>query len=488
CIPQGILESAIKITNEAPTGMYANFHKALDNFDQDTMERCSKENEFKSILFALCYFHAVVAERRKFGPIGWNRRYPFNNGDLTISVDVLYNYLEANSKVPWEDLRYLFGEIMYGGHITDDWDRRLCRSYLETYINPDMFDGELFLAPLFLIPPNSDYKGYHQYIDEYLPAESPSLYGLHSNAEIDFLTTTSEALFKTVLELQPRDAGAGAAEGGSITTREEKIKSVLDDITGRLPDDFNMTELFAKTEEKTPYTVVALQECERMNTLLKEMRRSLKELDSGLKGELTVTADMEALQESLYLDQVPKTWELRAYPSLFPLGTWFIDLLNRFKDLELWTSDFQLPYAVTLGYLFNPQSFLTAIMQTTARKNEWPLDRMCLSVDITKRTKDELGGAPREGAYIWGLYLEGARWDTQTSQLTEAKLKEITSAMPVIFVKAIPIDRMDTKGMYECPVYKIKTRGAHFVWTFYLKTKERPSKWVLGGVALLLQK
>ena len=136
--------------------MYANIHKALDNFDQDTMERCSKENEFKSILFALCYFHAVVAERRKFGPIGWNRsilyflfyhqfssfvnfrRYPFNNGDLTISVDVLYNYLEANSKVPWEDLRYLFGEIMYGGHITDDWDRRLCRNYLETYINPDM--------------------------------------------------------------------------------------------------------------------------------------------------------------------------------------------------------------------------------------------------------------------------------------------------------------------------------------------------------------
>lgn len=52
---------------------------------------------------------------------------------------------------------------------------------------------------------------------------------------------------------------------------------------GRLPDEFNMSELFAKTEEKTPYTVVALQECERMNMLLKEIRRSLKELDSGLK-------------------------------------------------------------------------------------------------------------------------------------------------------------------------------------------------------------
>ena len=105
---------------------------------QDTLEMCAREAEFKCILFALCYFHAVVCERRKFGPQGWNRVYPYNVGDLTISVNVLYNYLEANSKVPWEDLRYLFGEIMYGGHITDDWDRRLCRTYLEEYMNPTM--------------------------------------------------------------------------------------------------------------------------------------------------------------------------------------------------------------------------------------------------------------------------------------------------------------------------------------------------------------
>lgn len=66
---------------------------------QDTLEMCTKEIEFKCILFALCYFHAVVAERRKFGAQGWNRSYPFNNGDLTISINVLYNYLEANTKV-----------------------------------------------------------------------------------------------------------------------------------------------------------------------------------------------------------------------------------------------------------------------------------------------------------------------------------------------------------------------------------------------------
>ncbi len=105
-------------------------------------------------------------------------------GDLNISVSVLFNYLEANSKVPWEDLRYLFGEIMYGGHITDDWDRRLCISYLEEYMQADLVDGELQLAPGFPAPPNTDYLGYHNYIDEMMPPETPYLYGLHPNGMV----------------------------------------------------------------------------------------------------------------------------------------------------------------------------------------------------------------------------------------------------------------------------------------------------------------
>lgn len=75
------------------------FEDLTTHSQQDTMEMCSKESEFKSILFSLVYFHAVIIERRKFGPQGWNRSYPFNTGDLTISVHVLYNYLEANPKV-----------------------------------------------------------------------------------------------------------------------------------------------------------------------------------------------------------------------------------------------------------------------------------------------------------------------------------------------------------------------------------------------------
>ncbi|RXM32245.1 Dynein heavy chain 11, axonemal [Acipenser ruthenus] len=481
-IPQGILENSIKITNEPPTGMLANLHAALYNFDQDTLEMCAREQEFKSILFCLCYFHACVAERRKFGPQGWNRSYPFNTGDLTISVNVLYNYLEANTKVPWEDLCYLFGEIMYGGHITDDWDRRLCHTYLEEFMHPDMLEGELFLAPGFVAPPNLDYVGYHKYVDDVLPPESPVLYGLHPNAEIEFLTVISDNLFRTILEMQPRDLAIGE---GSVQTAEEKVKNVLDDILEKLPEKFNMHEIMLKTSERTPYIVVCFQECERMNLLIHEIRRSLKELDLGLKGELTISSEMEALQSALYYDTVPGSWTKLAYPSTYGLGQWINDLLLRCRELDTWTQDLVLPAVVWLSGFFNPQSFLTSIMQSMARKNEWPLDKMCLTVDVTKKTKDDYGHPPREGAYIHGLYMEGARWDAQCG-ITEAWLKDLTPAMPVIYVRAIPVDRQETKSIYACPVYKTKTRGPTHVWTFNLKTKEKPARWILAGVALLL--
>ena len=328
---------------------------------------------------------------------------------------------------------------MYGGHITDDWDRRLCRTYLQEYMHPDQLEGELYLAPGYAVPSNMDYKGYHAYIDETLPPESPYLYGLHPNAEIGVLTKTSEELFRTLLEMQPKDSGGS---GAGVMTMEETVKAMLDEIMEKLPEEFNLYEMQSKIEEITPYTVVAVQECERMNLLINEIRRSLKAVNLGLKGELTITPQMEALMNSFFIDVVPETWQKRAYPSMLGLTAWYGDLLNRIRDLDAWSADFAMPNSLWLGGLFNPQSFLTAIMQSMARKNEWPLDKMALSVDVLKKSKDDINAPPREGAYVHGLFMEGARWDTQAGCINESKLKELTPAMPVLFVKAVPIGKL----------------------------------------------
>ncbi|CAL8284422.1 unnamed protein product [Lota lota] len=484
-IPRGLLENAIKITNEAPSGMQDNLHKALNLFSQETLDMCSMDSEFKRILFALCYFHAVVTERQKFGAQGWNMTYPFSNTDLTISVNVLYSYLEANSKVLWEDLQYLFGEIVYGGHIMDYWDRKLCRTYLEEYIRPELLEGTLKLAPGFTAPPNLDCKSSHSYIVKNLPAESPHLYGLHPNAEIDFLSVTSDRLFGTILEIQAKDCGTATGDGES---REDNVKRRLEEILEELPQGFNIATITAKIEARTPYNTVAIQECQRMNILLKEISRSLEELNLGLKGGLTITKDMEDLSIALCSDTVPESWTKLAYPSLQGLAGWYTDLLLRFKELETWTADMAFPTAVWLPGLFSPQSFLTAVMQFVARKNKWPLEKMCLSVEVMKKNREEFSCPPREGAYIYGLFMEGARWDPQKGVMAEARLRELTPSMPVLFVKALPLEQRETNNMYECPVYRTRTRGATYIWTFPLRSKERPAKWVLATACLLLSK
>uniref|UniRef100_A0AAR2IKN0 AAA+ ATPase domain-containing protein n=1 Tax=Pygocentrus nattereri TaxID=42514 RepID=A0AAR2IKN0_PYGNA len=482
-IPRAILENSLKLTSEPPTGLNASLHAALNTFSQDTLEECSREQEFRVLLFSLCYFHACVSERRKFGPQGWNRCYPFNTGDLTISTSVLYNHLETHSKVPWEDLCYLVGEIMYGGHITDEWDRRLCRTYLQELFNPKLFEGELFLCPGFPAPPDLDYTGYHSYVDERLPAENPSLYGLHPNAEIEFMTTTSDSLFRTLLELQPRDSGVGEE---AAQTSEEKVKGVLEELLEKLPEEYNVTELLVKTDRHGPYVLVCVQECERMNLLITEIQTSLTELLLALKGELSVSPDLEALQMALFYDRVPESWSRLTFPSTKTLAQWFGDVLSQCRELDTWTQDFVLPSVVWLSGLFSPQSFLTAIMQSIARKNKWPLDRTALCVDVTKKTKDDYGHPPREGAYIHGLYMEGARWDISAGVLAEAVLKDLTPAMPVLYVRAVPDDQLELKNTYECPVYRTKLRGPTYIRSFHLKTRHPPAKWVLAGAALLL--
>ena len=115
-----------------------------------------------------------MLERKKFGPKGWNMMYPFSIGDLRDSALVLGNYMEINAasgKIPWDDLRYIFGEIMYGGHIVDDWDRRLCKACLECVMTDSLLDeAELFpfiegKGISFKSPPALSYEKYIEHIE-----------------------------------------------------------------------------------------------------------------------------------------------------------------------------------------------------------------------------------------------------------------------------------------------------------------------------------
>jgi len=190
--------------------------------------------------------------------------------------------------------------------------------------------------------------------------------------------------------------------------------------------------------------------------------------------------------DSLYDDKVPARWAALSWPSLRPLGSWLQNMLDRHKQLLDWTADMNTPKVTWISGLFNPQAFLTAVMQVTARKNEWPLDKLAIVADVTKRGPEEIEGATREGAYVHGLYIEGARWDTGSSSLEESFMKDLYPLLPVILIKAATQDKLDGKEVYACPVYKTQSRGPTYVFTAGLRTKAPPSKWILAGVSLLM--
>lgn len=434
-------------------------------------------------------FHSLIVGRKKFGSQGWSRNYNFNDGDLTICGDVLHNYLTKYEKVPYADLAYIYGEIMYGGHITDNWDRRTNNSYLIVLIRPEILQQmQLTLAPGFKSPDpvKFDREAYRKYIEEKLPPEQPQMFGLHPNAEIGYLTNQSETLFSTILSVQ-----GGSSSGGGD---DSKVKQLIVSFLGQLPPDFNMYDIFSKAKNKTPYVVVCLQECERMNTLLQEIRNSLTDLDSGLKGALNITDAMEMLAKQLNLNLVPGSWEKYAYFSKKNLIDWFADMLLRVQQLVEWQEALETPSVVWISGLFNPMSYLTAIMQVTARANQLPLDDMCLVTDILNtKDKAEYPAFAPVGAYINGFFLEGAAWELgrggEQGYLTDMQLKDLHPIVPVVHVTAIRRSERVTKGIYECPTYTTSMRGPTYIFTAGLRMESEdsdPNKWILAGVALLM--
>jgi dynein heavy chain len=230
---------------------------------------------------------------------------------------------------------------------------------------------------------------------------------------------------------------------------------------------------------------VFIQEMEVMNVLLSEIKRSIKELELGFLGELTMSESMEALMIALYMDQVPDAWAKKAWPSMLPLSGWIKNFSDRLFQIEEWLlNPEEIPKVTWISGLVNPTSFLTAICQVTAQKNQWELDRLVTFTRVTKfMSPDEVDAKPRDGAYITGLKLEGASWED--GSLQKSKPKEMYCEMPIIHVKAVTKEKANVGGMYGCPVYMTGARGKDYYWTAQLKTASPPARWTLAGVALL---
>lgn len=517
--PIGLLQMAIKVTNEPPKGLKAGLARTFTTIiDNDFLEKHDMD-KWRKVSYAICFLHSTVIERRKFGPLGWCIPYEFNNSDLEASLTFLdrhiYQAETLNQQPNWDIIRFMVCDVQYGGRITDEKDFELIQAFGAEWID------EKILGSAFAFNNESEYKvidsteaqRYRDYINSLPSFEKPTLFFLNQNADITFRRREGNELLMTIQMTQPKESDTGTGK-----SRDDIINDYVIDFLSKLPPDYievDVRDIINKLAGpkgldkgfKVPLNIFLFQEIMRLQNIIGIVRKTLIDLREVREGNIILTPQLQDAADSIYDSRVPYQWLYDANGTEISwldtqMGTWLSGLQDRNAQLSGWLKE--RPPVYNLGFFFNPQGFLTATKQEVTRQNQinppggntgevWSLDDV--EEQTIVRDRNDKAGQNDRGVIIRGLYLEGAKYAVKEGgRLDELTGKDTFVDMPNIFVGAKMRDK-NAKGEYEignylCPVYKYKQRtDKYFIFNVKLRCESpQQNQWKLRGVALLCQK
>uniref|UniRef100_A0A8C5FSB6 AAA+ ATPase domain-containing protein n=1 Tax=Gadus morhua TaxID=8049 RepID=A0A8C5FSB6_GADMO len=495
--PIAFLQSAIKFTNEPPLGMKAGLKRTYGGVTQEQLE-VSNLPQWKPLLYAVAFLHTVVQERRKFGPLGWNIPYEFNQADFYSSMQFVQNHLDdldPKRGVNWSCIRYMLGEVLYGGRVTDDLDKHLLNTFTRVWFSETTFSDKFCFYKGYSIPGLAKtVQDFQAHIETMPVADTPEVFGLHPNADITYQTNLANQILITIINIQPKDSGGGSGE-----TREATAQRLASEMLGKLPPDYVPHEVKAQLKKMgllQPMNIFLKQEVGRMQLIISIVRSTLIDLQLAIDGTIIMSEALRDALDCMYDARIPALWLKLSWDSA-TLGFWFTELLDRNQQFSGWMSNGR-PLQFWLTGFFNPQGFLTAMRQETTRANlskGWALDTVALGNDVTRMMREDVSSPPPEdvgGVYIYGLFLDGAGWDKRNIRLTESPQKVLFTPLPVVHVYAV--STADSKrpaapssvNLYSCPVYKKPRRtDLTYIFELALRTSQQPDHWTLRGTALL---
>uniref|UniRef100_A0A3B4ZZD9 Dynein heavy chain ATP-binding dynein motor region domain-containing protein n=1 Tax=Stegastes partitus TaxID=144197 RepID=A0A3B4ZZD9_9TELE len=213
--PVTVLQSSVKVTNEPPKGLRANMKMGISFF-----HAIIQVTYTHTWLLLLCVSGCeCCCERKKFGPLGWNIPYEFNDSD--------------------RELMHLMGSlcftggITYGGRVTDAWDQRCLRTILKAFFSPEtLHTGYTYSSPgIYYAPETDELEQYKKYIESLPIIDDPEVFGMHENANLAFQWQETITLINTILDVNPRSSAQHGAK-----SNDDIVCELAESILAKLPD------------------------------------------------------------------------------------------------------------------------------------------------------------------------------------------------------------------------------------------------------------
>ncbi|PRP87942.1 putative dynein heavy chain [Planoprotostelium fungivorum] len=476
--PTSLLQNCVKMVSEHPMGIRAKLQRSFQRIGPEKIDQHIGSNSWTKLLFGICFFHAVVQERKKFGSIGWNRPYEFSDSDLITSIRQLEIHLDLLSTKKDKDtnrnagqldaLRYMIGECFYGGRVTDDRDRSLLMAILSDYVveYPKKTDHPYGDGEVYRVPASGSFRTFIEFADQLPMNDRPHIFGMHSNAEIARNISQAKSILGLVTSM-PRLTKSIH----SMQDEENFAVKRLREIMEMLPQKWDVDEVLKlhpiSFTDSLPS--VLYQEVLSYNRLIQIIRESCQHALDALSGLTLVTPATEKMMGDIFYKQVPRIWMEHSYLSEQTLDHYLHDLTSRLQFIGGWISD-GVPKLFHINKLFYPRKFLTAVQQMYARQKSLPMNTVGFSSTFLTETETanmlkEEGRANRTDSgecYIYGLFLEGARWDFETRSLEEAKPHELFASIPVVRLQPYstvnePKSR-SSNNSYACPIFITHSR------------------------------
>uniref|UniRef100_A0A8D3CE91 Dynein, axonemal, heavy chain 6 n=1 Tax=Scophthalmus maximus TaxID=52904 RepID=A0A8D3CE91_SCOMX len=466
--PVTVLQNSVKVHTHTRTSLF--------NYNATKIVYHALGRQWRKIVFGMCFFHAIIQERKKFGPLGWNIRYEFNDSDRECALLNLNLYCKDGT-IPWDALIYITGEITYGGRVTDAWDQRCLRTILKSFFSPNTLGrGYTYSSSGIFQPQAYELKQYRKYIESLPILDDPEVFGMHENANLAFQRQETMILINTILDVNPRSSALHGAK-----SNDEIVCELAESILETLPGTYTHTRAHTNTHTDTWLSVI-------WSFLRISLIQTLMSNAKAIAGLVVMSEEMDCIYRSFLNNQVPTYWANSSYPSLKTLASWVRDLALRTAFIQTWITHGP-PKSFWISGFFFPQGFLTGVLQNHARQYKLPIDELSFSFSTVPAYRDQ------NGVLVHGMFMDASRWDDDNMVIEDALPRVMNAMLPVLHFE--PQQNYEPEpDLYHAPLYKTSARAGtlsttghstNFVVTVMLPSNRPVDYWISKASALLCQ-